>query len=271
MSSHLHHATLLLALLAPNAIAFSSSTQQIQRIQSTSLHATSDQSSRRDVLKFIPAVSTALISAAANAESDLFKPNPLANRMLEKIRILEQDEADNIIYKGELPSGSAGPAAFEQYVQLLQPILGVERDMSKLNELLNNNGGELRSLKQMNEILVQPNLEKKAFKKAFNAFADNIYYVDTDRANVYLGGGATPGSTQSIAYLLRNDVLTNIEDMRAEVAYLVREVEKGGKIGDGGLDLDDLTGMIKMAKEGMGKYLELVPPKELEAARAKFS
>jgi hypothetical protein len=190
--------------------------------------------------------------------------------MLEKIRIIEQDEADNIVYKGELASGSSGPAAFEQYVQLLQPILGVERDVLKLKELLNQNGDVNNNLKQMQEILNQPNLDTKAFKKSFNAFADNIYYVDTDRANLYLGGGATPGSTQSIAYLLRNDVLTNIEDMRAEVAYLIRELEKGGKIGEGGIDLDDLIGMVKMVNEGMRKYLEVVPPKELVAARAKF-
>jgi hypothetical protein len=255
------------ALLFSGATAFSPKLQQNH--QSTPLHATSDR--RRDVLKLIPLVPAILTSTASNAESDLFKPNPLANRMLEKIRIIEQDEADNIVYGGELSSGSSGPAAFDQYVQLLQPILGVERDVSKLKELLNKNGADVNSnLKQMQEILNQPNLDKKAFKKAFNAFADNIYYVDTDRANLYLGGGATPGSTQSIAYLLRNDVLTNIEDMRAEVAYLVRELEKGGTMGEGGLDLDDLTEMVKMANEGMRKYLEVVPPKELEAARAKF-
>jgi hypothetical protein len=200
------------------------------------------------------------LSNPAHAESDLFKPNPLANPVLEKIRIWEQDEADNIIYKGELASGSSGPVAFDQYVQLLQPILAVERDISALYNLINNNP-KMEELHKMKEMLDHPNLEKKAFKKAFNAFADNIYYVDTDRANLYLGGGATPGSLQSMAYLLRNDVLTNLEDMRAEVAYLIR---------DGVMELEDLRGMVTMAKEGMGKYLDLVPPRELEAARAKF-
>jgi hypothetical protein len=36
------------------------------------------------------------------------------------------------------------------------------------------------------------------------------------------------------------------------------------------MELEDLRGMVTMAKEGMGKYLDLVPPRELEAARAKF-
>jgi hypothetical protein len=30
-----------------------------------------------------------------------------------------------------------------------------------------------------------------AFKRIFNAYADNVYYSDPDRANLYLGGGGT--------------------------------------------------------------------------------
>ena len=193
-----------------------------------------------------------------------------------QLRIWNQDEADNIQYNGELASASSGPAPFDQYVELLQPILAVERDISKLDQLLNkstaaNDQEYISTFQKMAQILSQPNLDKVNFKKAFNAFADNIYYTDPDRANLYLGGGATPGATQSLAYLLRNDVLTNIEDMRAEVQYLMKEVEIGEMVGQGGLDLSDLYGLVIMAKEGIRKYLDLVPPKELEAARAKFN
>jgi hypothetical protein len=158
-------------------------------------------------------------------------------------------------------------------VQLLQPILGVERDIASLDLLLSNASKEnyATTFKQMDKILNQQNFDKLTFKKAFNAFADNIYYSDPDRANLYLGGGATPGATQSLAYLLRNEVLTNIEDMRAEIAYLIREMGKGSVVGEGGLELGDLFGFVKGAKESMGKYLDLVPPRELEVARAKFS
>lgn len=261
----------LLAILTSHAVAFSPIIHQNPIRQSTTSLQLATSETRRNLLSLLLPTSITLLSTTpSNAESDIFKPNPLANPILEKIRIWEQDEADNIIYKGELASGSSGPAAFDQYVALLQPILTVERDIVSLETLIDNGHVDLMVLQQMNEIVSKPNLDKKAFKKAFNAFADNIYYVDTDRANVYLGGGATPGSTQSIAYLLRNDVLTNVEDMRAEVAYLVRELEKGGRIGEGGLVLDDLIGMVKMAKGGMRKYLDLVPPKELEAARSKF-
>ena len=73
-----------------------------------------------------------------------------------------------------------------------------------------------------------------------------------------------------MVYGISTYIMSNVEDMRAEVSYLIRELEKGGKIGQDGLVLDDLSEMIKMAKEGMRKYLDVVPPKELEAARAKF-
>ena len=167
------------------------------------------------------ATSTAVTpSEAQAASSDLFKPNPLTNPALEQLRIWNQDEADNIKYGGELESGSAKPGAFDQYVDLLQPILGVQSDLENINQLIS--GNDKLSTKEeyvamfdtVNQILSHEIFDKIRFKKAFNAFADNIYYSDPDRANLYLGGGAVPQSTQTLAYLLRNDVLTNTEDMR---------------------------------------------------------
>lgn len=134
---------------------------------------------------------------------------------------------------------------------------------------LNNKDDYVTAFKKADAIIEQPIFDKINFKKAFNAFADNIYYSDPDRANLYLGGGAIPKPTQSLAYLLRNDVLTNVEDLRAELTYLMKELNRGGA-GEGGVELDDLYSIVKMAKEGMVKYLDLVPPKELEAARASF-
>jgi dimeric dUTPase (all-alpha-NTP-PPase superfamily) len=164
---------------------------------------------------------TTALPSSAGATSDLFKPNPLTNSALEQIRIWNQDEADNIKYGGELESGSSKPGAFEQYVDLLQPILQVQSDLATINQLIIDCSNDKKTKEEyitifqnVNEILSQDVFDKIKFKKAFNAFADNIYYSDPDRANLYLGGGAVPQSTQTIAYLLRNDVLTNVEDMR---------------------------------------------------------
>jgi len=242
--------------------------------------------SRRNALKSLSLLSISSASAAvmtsrplsAYATSELFRPNPLTNPILEQVRIWDQDEADNIKYGGELASGSSKATEFDQYVQLLQPILSVENDITTIDQLLQSNNPTTRDnyldiFQKANQILSKPIFNKVNFKKAFNAFADNIYYSDPDRANLYLGGGAIPKSTQTIAYLLRNDVLTNLEDMNAELQYLLRELEKNKNTavgGEGGLGLEDLYGFVKGAKQGMIKYLELVPPNELETARSMF-
>ncbi|KAL7525414.1 hypothetical protein ACHAXR_000993 [Thalassiosira sp. AJA248-18] len=296
-------------LLTPTTISFTSphSPQSLRTINSN-LHAcnndenTSSSSAtninRRNALQTLSlaflssavAVSSSPqpAEAAPSSSSELFKPNPLTNPVLEKMRILNQDEADNIKYGGELESGSAkAPAEFDQYVALLLPILAVEQDLSTVDQLLNNNDSSSKPttkedytilFEKINKVLSKSQFDKINFKKAFNAFADNIYYSDPDRANLYLGGGAIPKNTQSIAYMLRNDVLlTTIEDMRAEVQYLLKELGKlsdnGGVVvvGEGGLELEDMFGLSKVANGGMVKYLDLVPPKELEAARAKFA
>ena len=92
--------------------------------------------------------------------------------------------------------------------------------------------------------------------------ADNIYYSDPDRANAYLGGGAVPKNEQSIAYLLRNDILTNLENLQAEVTYLIKEQKAGNE-----LETEDLYLYTKICKDGMIKYLELVPPGEMTLAK----
>lgn len=104
-------------------------------------------------------------------------------------------------------------------------------------------------------------------QKDFQCHGDNIYYSDPDRANVYLGGGAMPRSEQSLAYLLRNEALTNVEALKVELDYLLKdstpESEKS--------DTADLFEYANAATETMDKYLELVPPNELKAARDLLS
>lgn len=92
--------------------------------------------------------------------------------------------------------------------------------------------------------------------------ADNIYYSDPDRANAYLGGGAVPRNEQSIAYLIRNDILTNLENLQAEVAYVIKEMQAGNAI-----EMEDLLLYSETCKTGMVKYLELVPPIEIKLAK----
>lgn len=120
------------------------------------------------------------------------------------MRIWEQVEADNIKYDGELEMGDAGnKGKVEAYPRLLVPILKIDQGLREVNSLVHENDRTSAWPKAL-AILQNGNYEKIAFKKIFNAYSDNIYYSDPDRANAYLGGGATPKNEQSIAYLLRN-------------------------------------------------------------------
>jgi hypothetical protein len=99
----------------------------------------------------------------------------------------------------------------------------------------------------------------------FNAFADNIYYSDPDRANLYLAGGATPKTSQSLAYLLRNELLTSLDDLRTEIADLIKDLEGGGEKKTA-IDYSDVIDYGKKCNDAMSQYLALVPPDELKIA-----
>ena len=123
-------------------------------------------------LAIASSVSASTSIQPANAASDeLFKPNPLTNTVLEKVRIWNQDEVDNIKYGGELESGSAKPAAFDQYVQLLQPILQVDSDLRQIDTLLKEDGKDgtkeeyLLLFQKIDKILTQSLFDKINFKK----------------------------------------------------------------------------------------------------------
>lgn len=93
---------------------------------------------------------------------------------------------------------------------------------------------------------------------------------DSERENKYLQGGATPSSRQTIQYLLRNDVIDNVEALTAEIAYLIRERE-GADAGDGGgaapdLDETDLNFYLGKCKGGFDKYLGMVLQNEIDEA-----
>jgi hypothetical protein len=196
----------------------------------------------------------------ASAKDELFRPNPLTNPILEQIRIWEQAEADNIKYGGELEMGDAGnKGKVAAYPSLLVPIVKIDQELVQVKDLVHDTDNVKDSWSTALSILQQPTYDKIAFKKTFNKYGDNIYYADPDRANLYLGGGATPKTEQSLAYLLRNDVLTNVENLRAELEYLL----KNGKI----TETEDLYQYADVATSAMKKYLAIVPPNELAEAR----
>lgn len=218
---------------------------------------------RRGAISTLLAAAALLPAGAAMAEDKLFRPNPLTNGVLEQMRIWNQEEADTIQYGGELAPGDAGnKGKVEAYPRLLVPIVQIANDLTTVNTLVRVPDASDRTAAwtKAQTILAQPQYQKLAFKKTFNAYGDNIYYSDPDRANAYLGGGAAPKSEQSMAYLLRNDVLTNLENLQAELDYLLKPSTPDTE------GPDDLYLYAKTAKTAMDKYLTLAPPNELKAA-----
>jgi hypothetical protein len=127
------------------------------------------------------------LSVAPAADSALFRPNPLINPVLEQFRIWDQEYADNIKYGGELERGDAGnKGKVDAYPRLLVPILDMADDLDRVNKAVMDGRS---TFPLAITILQQPKFTKTEFKKVFNAYADNIYYSDPDRANLYLAGG----------------------------------------------------------------------------------
>jgi hypothetical protein len=154
---------------------------------------------------------TQLLPAAAAATTifgDSNRPTTeFTNRIMEQIRIWEQDEADQMQYHGELERGDAGNRGkVEAYPSLLVPILQIHQQLQHIQQLLvvvatpgsdpkttaeRDNRRRMDRYTTVMDLLQQPQYDIIAFKRIFNAYADNIYYSDPDRANVYLGGGGT--------------------------------------------------------------------------------
>jgi hypothetical protein len=175
-----------------------------------------------------------------------------------QLRIWEQAEADNLKYGGELEAGDAGnKGKVSAYPALLLPILSMDKELAEVKTLVHSED-RTKAWSKALVILQNEKYDKIPFKKTFNGYSDNIYYSDPDRANLYLGGGATPKTEQSIAYLLRNDVLSNVENLRAELEYLLKSGED---------DVEDLYSYADIVTSAMKKYLAVVPPNELEEAQ----
>ncbi|CAM9371588.1 unnamed protein product [Scytosiphon promiscuus] len=186
--------------------------------------------------------------------------NPV-KKMQEQMRIRAQEEFDNV---EALASPEGG--------KTIQPVLTLVPIIT-LRLLLDEVESDLKDPRRFGDalaILQKQDFQKKDIKRVFNAYSDNIYYLpDSDRENKYLQGGASPTSRQTIQYLLRNDVIDNVEALTAEVAYLIREREEASSSEDGGApdtDEKDLRLYLGKCKDGFDKYLGMVFQYEIDEA-----
>jgi hypothetical protein len=119
----------------------------------------------------------------------------------------------------------------------------------------------LRSIKSAKATLSDYNTP--SLKKLFNRYSDNIFYSDKREANLYLNGGATPGSAQTTAYLFRNSIITGINNVGEDLAQLIEDPQllqpESKDREQFFLDtLDDL----KEAQDAFRNYLNLISPDE---------
>jgi predicted RNA-binding Zn ribbon-like protein len=81
---------------------------------------------------------------------------------------------------------------------------------------------------------------------------------------------ATPKSIQSMAYLLRNEILDNINDLRAELQYqILTRTEKNqpnDHTEDDNDNDDDVSRYAQAAYTAMQRYMEIIPPTEIRRA-----
>ena len=184
--------------------------------------------------------------------------NILTNPVLESLR--KADQLD--------PDEQAEPQATKALY--LVPILVVNADIQfigdsieKLSTLTSKNDID-QKLKSILDVLNKDVYETKTFKKTFNKYADNIYYSDPREANLYLGGGTTPTSKQTTQYLLRNDLLTSIGNIKGDILAMQKE----GITGD--MVLEDSLDDVKEAQGSMKQYLAMADKEDIDVAKKLF-
>ena len=86
-------------------------------------------------------------------------------------------------------------------------------------------------------------------------------------STVYLAGGALPGTVQTEQYLLRNDIITNIGNLRADIESLTSQsAEKVDQ-----QEIDDTIDDFKQTLDAFGSYLERTNPDDLKVVYDLFN
>ena len=76
-------------------------------------------------------------------------------------------------------------------------------------------------------------------------------------------------SDMGLRYLLRNDLLTALDDARAELQYQMKRqaTQEGDEGGDGGVDGTELLEILLRAQTSCGKWFDLIGEEDVAAAR----
>ena len=169
-----------------------------------------------------------------------------SNKILETIRKADQLEIDDR-FSTETNS-----------VFLLLPIVEFEDGLNNAVTRLGKDKSD-ETLTSIRSFLFQSKYDTKNLKKLFNRYSDNIYYTEPEKANIYLAGGAVPDSQQTQRYLLRNDILTYMDNVKEDFKALKADVDFQ-TIADSEDDMREL-------QEALQAYLQSINQEDLVTAR----
>lgn len=214
------------------------------------------QLTRRALIAATPAVCLGTGASSCRAEVDArFTPRGgLQAKWLEQLRIVLQDQADDLQYGGELAPGGP-PSAIPSL--LLVPIVQMDATLAKLEPLLSDES----KWDAMLSVLTTGPFATTEFKRIFNAYSDNIYYASgSSEANAYMLGGATPSTAQTTQYLLRNEALRQLGELKDEIVY-----QKGLPVAK--RENDVMEESLYACRKAFADYFKLASPEELKLAR----
>jgi len=185
-----------------------------------------------------------------------------SNKALESVRLNTQSNVDVTA-----ASKDADMTLF------LIPIVKLNFELELCNSLIINakeahGGTSLEELRQAYQELSPYGV--KELKQMFNRYSDNIFYIDQREANLYLAGGATPGTLQTQAYLFRNSIITAMGNTQQDLKEMIIDGASIDKLKQNERDIVfmDTLDDLKEAKDAMGNYLKLVEPSNLSKATA---
>lgn len=193
-------------------------------------------------------------------------------------------QSDGSEFAPAVKDGMPGP-------RVLVPLLQAQAQLDNVAELIEDS--ELDSWREANKALSKkPFTPTKELKRLFNAYTDNLYVLGASSDSIFgsaskqidalgslgksnnnlgsLGfvgsGEAAPDSKDTLTYLYRNEVLTNVDALTAELAYLIKQADAGVEE-----STDDLFMYLKRSQENFDKYLANIPKKDLAKARSYLS
>jgi hypothetical protein len=185
--------------------------------------------------------------------SDANGGNILTSPVLENFRRMQQIYADDEKHSKDTKA------------LLLVPIVKMKKELifiaEELQQKRQSEDTAMRDLtKAILSILSDSKYNKVELKRTFNRYSDNIFYSNPDEANLYLAGGTTPSSRQTQQYLIRNDIISRLDDLTSDLQYIIDAKVISQQ------DIDDALSDCKMARDSFDLYLKLSDPVDVEMA-----